>query len=60
MGYNKNMNNNPMLKLFKGLDLYELQEAWDDYADQSTIEIIDQSITVNPDSQEILIAMWYR
>jgi len=59
-GYNQNMNNNPMLKLFKGLDLYQLQKEWDDWADQSTIEIVNQSMSVDNESQEIVLAMWYK
>jgi len=59
-GYNENMNNNPMLKLFKGVNLYQLEEEWNNWIDQSTIEVVSQSIAVNIHTQEIVIAMWYK
>lgn len=55
--------NNPLLKLFTGYDTHKLQKEWENFANQETIEIVDQGITTiqqDNDHTKILIALWYR
>ena len=53
----ENPNNNPMLKIFGSSDFYTLENEWKNFAEQSTIKIVDQSMVF--DGQQLIMALWY-
>ena len=55
----ENPNNNPMLKLITGEDFYTLQKEWDEFADQATIKIVNQSMQIDQQTSVIVLACWY-
>jgi hypothetical protein len=58
-----NPENNAILRIFEGPDSYEIEKAWKDFAEQSTIEIIDQSATVaihNDGARVYHVFLWFK
>ena len=52
-----------MLKIFEGVDPYKIEQAWKDFAEQHTIEIVDQTATViihNDGIRVYHVFLWFR